>query len=91
MAIQLRDYQQDAGKRITQAIMEGKHRILFNMATGAGKTVSMSDFAKRVAERGFKTLIIVDRTELLGQTMKYINTIMELLLSVFAILKRIVV
>lgn len=35
MTIQLRDYQQDAGKRITQAIMEGKHRILFNMATGA--------------------------------------------------------
>ena len=71
MEIQLRDYQQDAGKRITQAIMEGKHRILFNMATGAGKTVSMSDFAKRVAERGFKTLIIVDRTELLGQTIRF--------------------
>lgn len=71
MAVQLRDYQQDAGKRITKAIIEGKKRILFNMATGAGKTVSMSDFATRVANRGMKTLIIVDRTELLGQTIRF--------------------
>ena len=46
MAIQLRDYQLDAGNRITQAFMEGIHRILFIMASGAGITVSMSDFAK---------------------------------------------
>lgn len=71
MAIQLRDYQQEAGKRIVKAIAEGKKRLLFNMATGAGKTVSMSDFALRVASRGMNTLIIVDRTELLGQTVRF--------------------
>lgn len=71
MAFKLRDYQEDAGKRITQAILDGKKRILFNMATGAGKTVSMSDFALRVAERDYKTLIIVDRTELMSQTIRF--------------------
>lgn len=71
MVFKLRDYQEDAGKRITQAIINGKRRILFNMATGAGKTVSMSDFALRVAERDYKTLIIVDRTELMSQTVRF--------------------
>ncbi len=71
MVFKLRDYQEDAGKRITQAIVNGKRRILFNMATGAGKTVSMSDFALRVAERDYKTLIIVDRTELMSQTVRF--------------------
>lgn len=71
MTIILRDYQEDAGKRITQAIREGKKTLLFNMATGAGKTVSMSDFALRTAARGFKTLIIVDRVELLKQTVRF--------------------
>lgn len=71
MAIILREYQTEAGKRIAKAIREGKKTILFNMATGAGKTVSMSDFALRTAARGYKTLIIVDRVELLKQTRRF--------------------
>lgn len=71
MSIKLRDYQKDACKNIVKSIQTGEKKILFNMATGAGKTVVMADFALRTAERGFKTLIIVDRVELLKQTVRF--------------------
>lgn len=70
MAIQLRDYQLQANKKLTNSIINGNKKILFCAPVGAGKTVMFSDFAKKVAGRGFKVLIVVDRVELLKQTVR---------------------
>lgn len=68
MSIILRDYQLRANKNLTNSILSGKKKILFCSAVGSGKTVMFSDFSMRVAKRGFKVLIVVDRVELLKQT-----------------------
>lgn len=70
MSIILRDYQVNANKALVQSIQKGNKKILFCAPVGAGKTVMFSDFAKRVATRGFNTLIVVDRVELLKQTIR---------------------
>lgn len=71
MAIQLRDYQINANKQLTNSIINGNKKILLCSPVGSGKTVMFTDFAKRTAERGYKTLIVVDRIELLKQTIRH--------------------
>lgn len=71
MAIKLRDYQLEICKKLGRAIDNNKHKILLSAPTGAGKTVIFTDFAKRISTLGKKTLIIVDRIELLGQTTRH--------------------
>lgn len=71
MAIQLRDYQIETCKKLGKAIDEGKKRVLLCSPVGSGKTVMFTDFAKRIANVGLKTLIIVDRIELLKQTTRF--------------------
>lgn len=69
--IELRDYQLNICRKLAKAHAEGKKRILLNAPTSAGKTVIMSDFAKRVSSIGLKVLIVVDRVELLKQTTRF--------------------
>ena len=71
MSIILRDYQINANKQLVNSVTQGKKKILLCSPVGSGKTVMFTDFAKRVAERGYKTLIVVDRIELLKQTLKH--------------------
>ena len=71
MAIKLRDYQIETCKKLGKAIDEGKKRVLLCSPVGSGKTVMFTDFAKRIANVGLKTLIIVDRIELLKQTTRF--------------------
>lgn len=71
MTIKLRDYQTEACKNIVKEIQKGNKEILFCMATGAGKSCVMADFAMRTASRGMKTLIIVNRKELVNQQREY--------------------
>lgn len=68
MAIKLRDYQIEAAKKLVKSISEGHRKILFCACTSFGKTILMLDFANRVADRGMKTLVVVNRHELLEQT-----------------------
>lgn len=67
----LRPYQKAICKKLAEAVSEGKRRILLSAPTGAGKTVIFTDFAKKVLAFGYKTLIIVDRIELLEQTRRH--------------------
>lgn len=69
--LELRDYQLEANKKLVKAISAGKKKTLYSMATGAGKTVCMADFAIKSTKMGYKTLIVVDRVELLKQTVKW--------------------
>lgn len=74
MVFKLRDYQINICRSIGRAIDNGKKRILLSAPTGAGKTAIFTDFATRLKTIGKKTLIVVDRVELLKQTIKHNNT-----------------
>ena len=67
MTFALRDYQKRDIKRLRVAIAGGYNRILYQLPTGAGKTVLMAWMAARTAERGKRTLFTVHRRELLIQ------------------------
>ncbi len=62
----LRDYQLAAVRALQQAALPGKHRFLFEMATGTGKTLLSAAIAKlylRTAN-AHRILFLVDRLEL---------------------------
>lgn len=71
----LRDYQIAAVKALQQAALPGKHRFLFEMATGTGKTLLSAAIAKLYlrTENATRILFLVDRLELETQAFKNFN------------------
>ena len=69
--MQLRPYQEKAIEEIVQKYAQGQRKIIFQAATGAGKTVTFSGLINRfVKNTGKKVLISVHREELLDQAKK---------------------
>lgn len=68
----LRDYQIAAVQALQRAALPGKHRFLFEMATGTGKTLLSAAIAKLYlrTENATRILFLVDRLELETQAMK---------------------
>jgi type I restriction enzyme R subunit len=68
----LRDYQLAAVRALQQAALPGKHRFLFEMATGTGKTLLSAAIAKLYlrTENATRILFLVDRLELETQAWK---------------------
>ena len=71
MSIILREYQKKICQALGRALDNKTKMILLSAPTGAGKTVIFTDFAKRIIKIGLKTLIIVDRVELVTQTRRH--------------------
>ncbi len=71
----LRDYQVAAVKALQQAALPGKHRFLFEMATGTGKTLLSAAIAKLYlrTENAHRVLFLVDRLELETQAWRNFN------------------
>lgn len=63
----LRPYQVEAVEKVEQQWGCGNRRTLLCMATGTGKTVVMSEMARREAAKGGRTLLLAHRGELLDQ------------------------
>lgn len=63
----LRSYQAGDVDRIHDAFSAGNNRILYVLPTGGGKTVSFVEIAKRAADHGTRTAILVHRDTLLLQ------------------------
>lgn len=65
----VRPYQIEAIKAVDKAIENGKRRILIEMATGTGKTLTMAMIMKRFFEAGViqRVLFLVDRKQLAEQ------------------------
>lgn len=63
----LRPYQLDGINRIFTAWREGKRSALFQMPTGTGKTVILSEIVRRGHEQQRKILIVAHRKELIEQ------------------------
>ncbi len=68
----LRDYQLTAVRALQQAALPGRHRFLFEMATGTGKTLLSAAIAKLYlrTENAHRILFLVDRLELERQAEK---------------------
>lgn len=65
--VQLRDYQQQAIDAVRAEFARGRRSTLIVCATGVGKSVILGSIARRVAERGGRTLILAHRGELIEQ------------------------
>jgi superfamily II DNA or RNA helicase len=63
----LRDYQLRAINDVRHEFARGKKSTLIVCATGVGKSVILGMIARRVAERGGRTLVIAHRGELIEQ------------------------
>jgi superfamily II DNA or RNA helicase len=67
--MKLREYQEVAIKKTSILFANGAKKAIFQLPTGGGKTVCFSEITKRYIERSGKSvLILVDRKELLNQT-----------------------
>lgn len=67
---QLRYYQEDGVNRLAQKLASGIFKVVFQMSTGSGKTVTFSAIADRYLKKNplKSVLILVHRKELLQQT-----------------------
>lgn len=65
--LKLREYQSKTLNKLYCKLKECK-KVVVSLPTGAGKTVMMAAWANKMAEKGKKTAIIVDRIELVKQT-----------------------
>lgn len=72
--IKLRDYQEESVNLLSNGFKKHK-RIVLCLPTGSGKTVVFSEIVRRAAERGTKTIVLTDRTELFKQTIKSLGRI----------------
>lgn len=65
---QLRQYQDDAITEVARKVAAGKRKVVFQLATGGGKTVTFAGLIKRyLARNDKKVLVLVHRDELLQQ------------------------
>ncbi len=70
--MQLRDYQQTAITDIRQAFTQHR-RVLYQLPTGAGKTIIFCEIARQAVSKGKRVLVIVHRQELLRQTIAKVS------------------
>lgn len=69
MSITLRPYQERAVTEVAMKLAAGKRKVVFQLATGGGKTVVFSAISQRFIEKNDSSvLILVHRKELLQQT-----------------------
>jgi len=67
--MQLRPYQEKSTNEVAVKLSKGKRKIVFQLATGGGKTIIFSSISKRYTDKSNKSvLILVNRKELLQQT-----------------------
>lgn len=67
--IKLRDYQQEAINDVKNALIKSqRNSVICEAPTGAGKTVMFSYIVQNAENKGNKTLILTDRSELLTGT-----------------------
>jgi superfamily II DNA or RNA helicase len=67
--MELRSYQERGVTQVATKLAEGKRKIVYQLATGGGKTITFSAISDRyIKKSGKAVLILVHRKELLQQT-----------------------
>ncbi|MFZ1986829.1 MAG: DEAD/DEAH box helicase family protein, partial [Desulfatitalea sp.] len=64
----LRPYQEAGKQEIRRAMAYGKKNVLLQASCGAGKTIISADIVKSAIEKGSKVLFLVNRRDLVKQT-----------------------
>ena len=64
---ELRDYQQETIDKVYQSMRTGHHRIIVQQPPRTGKTVIMSEIARRTTEKNNRVMFIIHRKEVLEQ------------------------
>lgn len=73
--MQLRDYQSDLAYKTALKISQGKRRIISQLATGGGKTITFAAITNRYINKSKKSVLItVHREELLRQTVRTLHS-----------------
>lgn len=65
--IPLRDYQEELVNGLYNSMSKGNQNIMVQSPAGSGKSVTMSEIARRATEKGNRVLFIVHRRELVAQ------------------------
>ncbi|WP_336877780.1 DEAD/DEAH box helicase [Staphylococcus nepalensis] len=65
--IPLRDYQEELVNGLYNSMSKGNQNIMVQSPAGSGKSVTMSEIARRATEKGNRVLFIVHRRELVSQ------------------------
>lgn len=65
--IPLRDYQNELLNGVYESMSKGNKNIMVQSPAGSGKSVTMSEVARRATEKGNRVLFIVHRRELVSQ------------------------
>ena len=73
--IQLRDYQERDLERIRERLRAGTKSLIYQLATGGGKTLIFSAIARGAAARHNRVLILVHRREILQQTLAKLHAL----------------
>lgn len=67
---QLRDYQLELVQKIVQSMKSGHHSIMVQSPAGSGKTIVMSDVARRTTLNHKRVMFVVHRKEIVNQVIK---------------------
>jgi superfamily II DNA or RNA helicase len=73
--MELRPYQLDVIERLSAGFRAGHTRQLLCMATGSGKTATAGAMILRAAERGNRSLFVVERIELANQAVRHLESL----------------
>ena len=65
--IPLRDYQEELVNGLYNSMSKGNKNIMVQSPAGSGKSVTMSEIARRATEKGNRVLFVVHRRELVSQ------------------------
>lgn len=65
--MKLRDYQLELIDGVYNSLSQGNKRIMVQSPAGSGKSVTMSEIAKRATDKGNRVLFVVHRRELVTQ------------------------
>lgn len=79
--MKLRDYQLELIDDVYNSLRQGNKKIMVQSPAGSGKSVTMSEIAKRATDKGNRVLFVVHRRELVNQikqTFKLNNVNMQL-------------
>ena len=73
--MELRPYQIDVVDKLSAGFHDGHLRQILMMATGSGKTATAGEMIRRAAERGNRSIFIVERIELAGQALRHLQSL----------------
>ena len=73
--MELRQYQIDVIDQLSAGFRDGHTRQILMLATGSGKTSVAGEMIRRAAERGHRSIFVVERIELAGQAMRHLESL----------------